>query len=110
MDNLIKNQQVKEKTVKAQIYNFKHWVASSNAVLLHDELTKTLETAGYTILQEAEHYFPNGGYTCVWLLAESHLALHTFPEDNRSYVELSGCNEACNTKFKEIYFAWLKQF
>ena len=33
-------------------------------------------------------------YTKLWLLGESHLALHTFPEENKDYVELSSCNVA----------------
>ena len=30
---------------------------------------------------------------------ESHFAIHTFPEENKTYIELSSCNEE-----KQIYF------
>jgi S-adenosylmethionine/arginine decarboxylase-like enzyme len=32
------------------------------------------------------------GYTCLYLLAESHFAIHTWPEEQTTYVELSSCN------------------
>ena len=38
-----------------------------------------------------EHYFTPYGYTALFLLAESHFALHTFPEENKTYIELSSC-------------------
>lgn len=47
-----------------------------------------------------EQHFPNGGYTALWLLAESHLAVHTFPESKATYLELSGCNESKTEAFK----------
>ncbi len=40
----------------------------------------------------SEVCFQPHGYTAVWLLAESHFALHTFPEEGRTYCELSSCN------------------
>lgn len=27
----------------------------------------------------------------LWLLAESHFAIHTFPEENKMYIEISSC-------------------
>ena len=32
------------------------------------------------------------GYTALWLLGESHFAIHTFPEEQKTYIELSSCN------------------
>jgi S-adenosylmethionine/arginine decarboxylase-like enzyme len=48
-------------------------------------------TSGFTILRFVEHTFVPQGYTALWLLGESHAAVHTFPEHNRTYVELSSC-------------------
>lgn len=31
------------------------------------------------------------GYTCLILLSESHLAIHTFPERGKAYIELTSC-------------------
>ena len=38
-----------------------------------------------------EHYFTKQGYTGLWLLAESHFAIHTFPEEDKIYIEISSC-------------------
>lgn len=38
------------------------------------------------------HTFPNpGGITALYLLAESHLAIHTFPESNFASLDLYCC-------------------
>lgn len=41
---------------------------------------------------DTEHHFSPQGYTALWLLSESHFAVHTFPEFGRTYIELSSCN------------------
>ena len=61
-----------------------------------------LKQAGFCVLQIAEHYFKPMGYTAVFLLAESHLAIHTFPEENKTYIELSSCVEKQYLKYRKI--------
>nr|DAO98746.1 MAG TPA: S-adenosylmethionine decarboxylase [Caudoviricetes sp.] len=38
----------------------------------------------------------------MWLLTESHFAVHTFPEFGKTYIELSSCNPDFFTKFIEL--------
>ncbi len=90
---------LENKTIKASIYNFKRWIDITDPEILYNSLSRLLEMTGYHVLNHIEHHFPNGGYTCLWLLAESHLAAHTFIEDNKTYIELSGCNKEMNDKF-----------
>ena len=47
--------------------------------------------SGFCILKQCEHFFPVQGYTGLWLLSESHFALHSFPEANQIYAELTSC-------------------
>ena len=47
----------------------------------------------------SEHPFNPQGYTALWLLSESHFAVHTFPEFGKSYIELSSCNLEYYQKF-----------
>jgi S-adenosylmethionine decarboxylase len=61
--------------------------------VLHSATTALLTEAGFTILGELTHHFEPYGWTGIFLLAESHLALHTFPENNRTYLELASCSE-----------------
>lgn len=53
---------------------------------------KILRRSGFSVLNVSEHHFQPQGYTALWLLCESHFAVHTFPEFGRSYIELSSCN------------------
>lgn len=52
-----------------------------------------LSNINCTILACSDHRFPNGGYTCVYLLAESHCSLHTYPEHRALFVDLFTCGE-----------------
>ncbi len=98
---------IKNKSINANIYNFKAWINITDSSILSPSLKGLLDNTGYNALQFIEHYFPNGGYTCLWLLAESHLAVHTFIDDNKTYIELSGCNknmsECFAKKFRLIF-------
>lgn len=41
---------------------------------------RDLKKAGFAILRFMDWEFTPQGYTALWLLAESHFAVHTFPE------------------------------
>lgn len=90
------------KTVKAEIYNCRAWIQGTNSSEITEILNGFLKQVDYCVLNFVEHIFPNGGYTAVWLLAESHLAIHSFIEENKTYIELSGCNKTKNDEFKEL--------
>lgn len=89
--------------VKAVVYNFQQWISIIEPEVLKNEFSLLLNVAGYKVLNFIEHHFPNGGYTCLWLLAESHLAIHTFVSDEKTYIELSGCNKEMNIKFRSEF-------
>ena len=91
------------KEVQAVVYNFQQWISVTDPSDLKNEFTELLSFSGYHVLNFMEHFFPNGGYTCLWLLAESHLAIHTFISDNKTYIELTGCNKAMNEKFRKAF-------
>ncbi|WP_211224984.1 S-adenosylmethionine decarboxylase [Spirosoma spitsbergense] len=63
----------------------------TNPALLKTELDRILRYATFNVLNYSEHYFEPEGWTALWLLGESHLAVHTFPEHGTSYLELSSC-------------------
>lgn len=52
--------------------------------------------AGATLLQARVHAFPSGGVTGFALLAESHLAIHTWPEHAYAALDLFTCG-SCDT-------------
>lgn len=51
-----------------------------------------LADAGLQVLGERCHAFEGGGVTALWLLAESHLAVHTWPELRSVSLDLYVCN------------------
>jgi S-adenosylmethionine decarboxylase len=77
----------------AEIYNIRGWVNETNPTALKKTYHDLLGLSGFDILNFQEHHFNPIGWTCLWLLGESHFAIHTFPEENKSYIELSSCNE-----------------
>lgn len=79
--------------MEAKIWNYSGWINQTDPEEIKDKFTQLLKEAGFTILGEVENHFEPQGYTCLWLLAESHFAVHTFPEEGTSYIELSSCNE-----------------
>lgn len=90
--------------MKAAIWSIRYWTEATDERMLDHELNKELENAGFTIKKQIEHQFEPYGYTALWLLGESHLAVHTFPEEKRSYIELSSCIKSKYDKFvKAIY-------
>ena len=79
--------------MKAQIWNKNGWVKGTDPTMLKNNFSELLVLSGFDILNFQEYYFEPQGYTALWLLGESHLAIHTFPEEQKSYIELSSCNE-----------------
>lgn len=77
--------------MKAELFNFKCWINTSDSEELKSKLEVFLGKSEFTILGFIDHQFSPQGYTCVWLLAESHLAVHTYPEHGKSYIELTSC-------------------
>lgn len=75
------------------------WIEETNPVKLHKEFDAKLTAAGFNVLSHTEHHFQPQGWTALYLLSESHFAIHTFPENNKSYIELSSCVEEPFRKF-----------
>lgn len=78
--------------MKARIWNHRSWIGETDAQRLRERFDALLPQAGFGLVGFSDVHFEPHGYTAVWLLAESHFALHTFPEADRTYCELSSCN------------------
>jgi len=89
--------------MNARIWNFNGWCRETDERYLKFLFQKLLIESGFKIVGFTEYRFKNYGYSCVFLLSESHLALHTFPEHNKTYFELSSCIKKQYTKFITLY-------
>ena len=85
--------------MKTRIENFTGIIKNCDERWLKEVLTTNLQQSGFSILRFTDHQFDVFGYSALWLLGESHLAIHTFPENNSSYIELSSCVEGKGDKF-----------
>lgn len=89
--------------MNAQIYEIAYWVDAYEPKELKKTLDAIINQANFTCLGFIDNTFSPQGYTGLWLLAESHLAVHTFPEEAKSYVQLSCCSEAKYQAFLSLF-------
>ena len=87
--------------MEAKIDNYNCWIKDTNPNTLKVDFEAMLINSGFGILNFIEHHFEPQGYTGLWLISESHFAMHTFPEENKTYIELSSCN-------REMYKSFIK--
>ena len=89
--------------MEARIENFSSWIHYNNNRTHKSEIEQLLKHSGFTVLNYMEHEFNPQGFTSIWLLAESHCALHTFPEEGKTYIELSSCNIQMFVNFVSLF-------
>jgi S-adenosylmethionine decarboxylase proenzyme len=87
-----------------------------NTVLLNnkDQLKNLLKTIcsvfDYKILGDLDHIFNPQGCTLLFLLSESHMSIHTFPEKNYLAFDLYTCRQyKDNTDYMKIYSYLIEQ-
>lgn len=70
--------------------------------LLHDgqrlrsALLAAAKMGRFRVLGEAHHSFEPHGFSCVLLLAESHLSIHTWPELRFAAVDIFSCRKTAD--------------
>ena len=96
-----------ESSGKHMICDFK---GIQNLQLLNDcsELNKMLKEIcknyDFQILNEVQHIFEPIGCSILFLLSESHLSIHTFPEKNHMSFDIYTCRQYTdNTAYDEIF-------
>lgn len=65
--------------------------AVSGVEALTSVATSAVRAGGGHVLDSSHVLFPNGAVTLVLILAESHLAIHTWPEEDRIAIDLFSC-------------------
>lgn len=66
----------------------------NNVSLIERVMTEAATVAGATIVQKNFHHFSPYGVSGVVVIAESHLAIHTWPEYGYAAVDLFTCGES----------------
>ena len=73
------------------MHNYSCWIEETDNSKLYVDFVLKLNKAGFHIENVVEKHFIPFGYTALFLLSESHFAIHTFPEEGQTYIELSSC-------------------
>ena len=68
-------------------------------------LINAAEIAKSTLLSVSSHKFEIQGVTAIALLAESHISIHTWPEDGKAVCDVFTCGEHTHPKAAAIYIA-----
>ena len=59
-------------------------------------LQRAAEVARSTLLEEVSHRFSPQGVTALALLAESHISIHTWPENRYAAADIFTCGESAD--------------
>lgn len=77
--------------MKAKMNNWRGWIKETRPDILISKYKRMLEECGFCIRNTITEFFDPQGFTALFLLSESHFAIHTFPEEGKTYIELSSC-------------------
>ena len=88
--------------MKAKMNRWYGWTTETDPKVLDNKYRLMLLKAGFTIVNNCEYHFKPHGYTKLYLLAESHFAIHTFPEEGKTYLELSSCVDNQYNRFMAL--------
>lgn len=70
----------------------------NNVQLIEDAMTEAAIECGATVVTKNFHHFSPFGVSGVVIIAESHLAIHTWPEYGYAAVDLFTCGESCDPR------------
>lgn len=87
----------------AKMSKWSCWIDETEPEILNIKYKDMLISSGFNILGELSYHFKPYGFTKIYLLAESHFAIHTFPEEGKTYIELSSCNKTMYDKFLQLH-------
>ena len=79
---------------------------------MRERCVRLVAEAGLTTMEASFRQFEGGGYTGIVLLAESHLALHTWPERQGLTLDVYVCNYSADNsdKAKQLFEAIVALF
>lgn len=83
-----------------------------DAKLLRASCIRLCQSAGLQIVGDVFHQFKSAGVTGCVLLAESHVAIHTWPENSSVTIDVYVCNHSMNNeaKARRVFDGILKLF
>ena len=92
------------------IKNIKHFELLKNGEDLKKMLKTICENFDFHVLQDLKHIFTPEGCSIIFLLSESHMTIHTFPERKYIAFDLYTCRQYNdNSDYIKIYQFLIKE-
>lgn len=88
------------KHLLANVYNIINYECLEKVETIKPLMEKIIKEMKLNVVGEVHKQFEPIGATCLYLLAESHLSVHTFPEEKYCALDLYCCND--NIDMKEV--------
>ena len=66
-------------------------VRLNDEIFLVDLLQNSAVASGATVLKTVSHKFEPQGVTIICLLSESHISIHTWPEEHKASADIFTC-------------------
>ena len=91
----------------ADIKDIKNTALLNSTHLLKEMMENICAVCEYVILNEISHDFLPIGCSVIFLLSESHISIHTFPERNHISFDLYSCRHYPDNSEYEAIFNYL---
>ena len=75
----------------------------NDRMFIENLLYETSQKCGSTFLNTVSHQFEPQGVTAVTLLAESHISIHTWPENGMAVCDVFTCGDHTNPRSAATY-------
>ena len=91
--------------------NIRNIVRLESMESMHELLEDICNKYDFNILTKSQHKFEPYGLTILYMLSESHISIHTFPEKQYLALDIYTCREyEDDTVYMEIYDKLVKWF
>lgn len=105
------NTQYSGKHLIIDIKNIKNEAIIKDIDQLKTIMNSICKKYNFNVLQKIEHQFEPQGISIVYLLSESHMTIHTFPEKKYIAFDLYTCREYPNNDvYNEIHSFIVQEF
>jgi S-adenosylmethionine decarboxylase len=105
------NKKISGKHMICDIKNIKNKELLNDMNQIKQVLETICEKENYSILGRLEHQFEPEGLTILYLLSESHISIHTFPEREYAALDIYTCREyPDNSVYDRIYEYLVESF
>ena len=81
------------KHLLASVYNIINYECLEKVETIQPLMIKIVDKMKLNVVGEVHKQFEPFGATCVYLLAESHLSIHTFVKERYCTIDLYCCND-----------------